>query len=513
MWILDRVRSPASDRVLAAASGVVAAAVVLGVGQFVAAFLDRAAGPLLAVGSAVVDHTPAPVREFAIDTFGTGDKTALIIGMCLVIAVLAAVAGLLERPRRPWGSVLFVAFGIGGVVAATTRAGAGVAWFLPTVLGVAAGVAVLRTAVSRLTTPRPPRLPGARSDRRAVLLALTGAGAGAVLAGVVGTVLDHLLNDVGRDRSGFRVPRATRSLDPPSAGGDAPAGFITPPSEFYRIDTALRPPQVIAERWSLRIHGMVDREIRVDMAMLRTMPAVEKTVTLTCVSNEVGGDLIGNARWVGYPLRDLLAMAGPSSEADMVLSRSEDGFTAGTPLQALTDDRGALLAVGMDGRPLPVEHGYPARMVVPGLYGYVSATKWVVSLEVTRFDRATAYWTERGWAEKGPIKTGSRIDVPRSGDTVGRGRVTVAGVAWAQGRGINAVQIRVDDGPWQAATVLAPDMLDAWRLWRWTWDASPGDHTVTVRAFDGDGRQQSAIVAPPVPDGASGLHSVDVTVT
>ncbi|MGZ8179377.1 molybdopterin-dependent oxidoreductase [Williamsia sp. SKLECPSW1] len=507
------MRSPAPERALAATTGVVAAAVVLGVGQFVAAFLDRSAGPLLAVGSAVVDNTPAPVREFAIDTFGTGDKTALIVGMCIVIALLAAVAGLVERPRRPWGSIAFVVFGILGVVAATTRADSGIAWFLPTVVGVAAGIAVLRAGTGRLTSPRTPTAAGTRTDRRTVLVGLTGAGAGAVLAGVVGTVLDHLLNDVGRDRSGFQVPRATASLDPPSASGDAPAGFITPPADFYRIDTALRPPQVTAESWSLRIHGMVAREVVVDMAALREMPAVEKTVTLTCVSNEVGGDLIGNARWTGYRLRDLLAMAGPSSDADMVLSTSTDGFTAGTPLQALTDDRGALLAVGMDGQPLPIEHGYPARMVVPGLYGYVSATKWVVSLEVTRFDRATAYWTERGWAEKGPIKIGSRIDVPSSGDRVGRGRVQVAGVAWAQGRGINAVQVRVDDGAWQAATVLAPDMLDAWRLWRWTWDATPGDHTLTVRAFDGDGRQQSAIVAPPIPDGASGLHSVSVTVT
>ncbi|MFD0927350.1 molybdopterin-dependent oxidoreductase [Williamsia deligens] len=505
--------SPAPQRALSALSGVVAAGVALGVGQFVAAFLDRAAGPLLAVGSATIDATPTPVREFAIDTFGTGDKTALIVGTCIVIAVIAAVAGSVERPRRPWGSVVFVAFGVLGVVAATTRAGAGVAWFLPTVVGVAAGIVVLRISVRRLADPTGPSVPGGATNRRTVLLGLSGAGIGAVVAGVVGSVLDHMLNDVGRDRSGFTVPRATASLDPPSADGDDPAGFITRPADFYRIDTALRPPQVTAEGWSLRIHGMVDREVRIDMDRLRSMPAVEKTVTLTCVSNEVGGDLIGTARWTGYRLRDLIAMAGPSSDADMVLSTSADGFTAGTPIEALTDDRGSLLAVGMDGAPLPVEHGYPARMVVPGLYGYVSATKWVVSLEVTRFDRATAYWTDRGWAEKGPIKTSSRTDVPRDGATVGRGRVQVAGVAWAQGRGIDRVQVRVDDGAWNTATVLAPDMLDAWRLWRWTWDAPPGAHTLTVRAFDGDGRQQSAVPAPPIPDGASGLHTISVTVT
>lgn len=513
MWILGPVSSPAADRAPAAATGIVAAGVVLGVGQLLAAFVDRAAGPLPAVGSAVIDGVPTSVREFAIDTFGTADKTALIVGIGIVIALLAAIAGLIERPRRPVGSLLFVVFGALGVLAAVTRAGASAAWSLPTVVGVAAGIVVLRAGTTRLASPRPPRLPGARSDRRTVLLGLIGTGVGAAVAGALGQVLDHVLHDVARDRSRFRVPRATASLDPSPGTGALPSGFLTPTSDFYRIDTALRPPQVVAESWSLRIHGMVEREIRLDMPALAAMDAVEKTVTLTCVSNEVGGDLIGNARWIGYRVRDLLAMARPSPDADMVLSTSTDGFTAGTPLEALTDDRGALLAVGMDGAPLPVEHGYPARLVVPGLYGYVSATKWVVSLEVTRFDRATAYWTDRGWAEKGPIKTSSRIDVPRSGDTVGRGQTAVAGVAWAQGRGVNAVQVRVDDGPWRPAELLAPDFVDTWRLWRFTWDATPGTHRLTVRAFDGDGRQQSAIVAPPVPDGASGLHTVDVTVT
>ena len=188
--------------------------------------------------------------------------------------------------------------------------------------------------------------------------------------------------------------------------------------------------------WQLKIHGMVDREITYRFEDLERFEAVEKVVTLTCVSNPVGGDLISNASWTGYRVRDLLADAGIHPDADMVLSTSIDGFTAGTPVEALTDGRDALLAIGMNGQPLPTEHGYPARLVVPGLYGYVSATKWVVDLELTRFDRAEAYWTRLGWSPRGPIKTESRIDVPRSGQDVARGPVTFGGVAWAQHRGV-----------------------------------------------------------------------------
>jgi hypothetical protein len=240
---------------------------------------------------------------------------------------------------------------------------------------------------------------------------------------------------------------------------------------------------------------------------------VEALVTLTCVSNQVGGDLVGNATWTGWPVRELLARAGVLPEADMVLSRSADGWTAGTPLEVLTDDRDALVAVAMNGEPLPAEHGYPVRLVVPGLYGYVSATKWVTELKVTRFDADQGYWTPRGWSARGPIKTASRIDVPRAGDTLPAGEVTVAGVAWAQHRGVSAVEVRVDDGPWQRAELLAEPSVDAWRLWTWRWaDPEAGDHTLTVRATDADGEVQTDVVAAPAPDGASGWHSVAVEV-
>ena len=259
------------------------------------------------------------------------------------------------------------------------------------------------------------------------------------------------------------------------------------------------------------MHGLVEHEVTLTFAELLASDLVEAWVTLACVSNEVGGNLVGNAKWLGLPVREVLARAMPHPDADMVLSRSADGFTASTPIEALTDGRDALLAVGMNGDPLPVEHGFPVRLVVPGLYGYVSATKWVVDLEVTRFADATAYWTDRGWSDHGPVKTESRIEVPRSGPSVKAGRVVVAGTAWAQHRGIVGVEVRVDDGPWQAATLAADGGIDSWRQWALAWDATPGDHTLQCRAIDPDGPQTDA-VADVIPDGATGLHTVPVHV-
>jgi sulfite oxidase len=355
--------------------------------------------------------------------------------------------------------------------------------------------------------------PGTDSDRRRFLVRTFAIGGGAVLAGAGGLTVRRVSGDVGADRAAFAVPDASNSVTTQAPSISEVSSFITPNDDFYRIDTALVVPQVKSANWSLRIHGMVEREIRVDLDQLqRDHTPFDAVVTLTCVSNEVGGDLIGNARWTGYRLKDLLAAAGPSADADMVLSTSADGWTAGTPLTALTDGRDAMLAVGMNGEALPVEHGYPVRMVVPGLYGYVSATKWVVSLEVTRFDRAEAYWTTLGWAEKGPIKTSSRIDVPRSRASLTSGPITVGGVAWAQHRGVTGVQVQVDDGPWNEAELLEPNVIDAWRLWRWEWQATPGEHRLRVRAIDGEGRTQIEQAAPTVPDGATGLHSVKVQV-
>ncbi|WP_040633639.1 molybdopterin-dependent oxidoreductase [Mycolicibacterium phlei] len=504
-----------------AMAGVAAAAVALGVTQVLAAVTGPRADARTAVGSTVIDLTPGPVKEWAIQTFGTADKLVLGVLVVVVIAVLAALTAAFETRRVPIGSAAIVAGGIAGCAAVLSRAGATPIDVAPTVIGTACGVAVLRLLTSgRFTDADPVEADGVDRGRRLSLVTLGFLGAGA-LSGVAGVVLTRLTTSVSGDRTAFTLPPVDVAAPPVPASvqpkGVALPSFITPNADFYRIDTALAVPQLSRENWELRIHGMVDREVTYRFADLERFDVVEKLVTLTCVSNPVGGELIGNAEWTGYRVRDLLAQAGVHPDADMVLSKSVDGFTAGTPVEALTDDRDALLAVGMNGEPLPTEHGYPARLVVPGLYGYVSATKWVVDLEVTRFDRAEAYWTRLGWSPRGPIKTESRIDVPRSGQRVAPGPVTFGGVAWAQTRGVRAVEVRIDgpdgEGDWQQADLGTAYSNDTWRLWSFPWRASePGLYTITVRATDNTGQTQTADTANPIPDGATGWHSVTFSV-
>lgn len=366
---------------------------------------------------------------------------------------------------------------------------------------------------------------GARDDgtvtpaawpRRRFLTVLGTAAAVAVAAGAAGRHLTDRLARAVEDRARFLIPRPARASAPVPAGTEVTVPgatpFLTSPAEFYRIDTALQVPRLRTADWQLRIHGMVEREVTLTWDDLAAFEPVERILTLTCVSNEVGGDLAGNARWIGYRMRDLLARAGVRADADMLLSTSADGFTCGTPVDAVLDGRDALLAVAMNGEPLPFEHGYPARQVVPGLYGYVSATKWVVDWELTRFDRAEAYWTQRGWAEQAPVRTASRIDVPAAFGRLESGPVVVAGTAWAQQRGIDRVEVRVDGGPWNDAELAEEYSLDTWRQWTWRWDATPGTHTLEVRATDGEGRVQDEQRRPPIPDGATGWHSRTVTV-
>jgi DMSO/TMAO reductase YedYZ molybdopterin-dependent catalytic subunit len=364
--------------------------------------------------------------------------------------------------------------------------------------------------------PSPDTAPEPAVDRRRFL---TWAGGAAVIGGLAafgGYALQAGSRAVTAIRETISLPKPTATATvPPSAELDIEglSPVVTPNAQFYRIDTALAVPAVDPSTWSLRIHGMVDQEVTLTWDELLALPLEESVTTLTCVSNEVGGGLIGNAVWIGYPVRELLARAAPTADADMVLSRSVDGFTASTPLAVLEDDRNAILAVGMNGDPLPPEHGFPVRMVVPGLYGYVSATKWVVDLEVTRFDQAAAYWTDRGWSERGPIKISSRIDVPRSGQTLSEGPITVAGVAWHQHVGIESVDVQVDDGPWQPATLATAISIDTWVQWRFDWDAASGTHTLRVRATGADGEVQTSDVQGPVPNGSTGLdeRTVDVT--
>ncbi|RDH79471.1 oxidoreductase [Mycolicibacterium moriokaense] len=508
-------------------AGVAAAAIALGVTQLVAAFVGPQSDSRTAVGSAVIDMTPGPVKEWAITTFGTADKIALSVLVLAVIAVIAAVAGSMERRRIPIGSAAIVAAGVAGCAAVLSRGGRFPLDIVPTVIGTVCGVVVMRLLTSGRFTDGPAETEADTDEadvpdpgRRLSLLTLGLLTAGAV-SGVVGVVVSRARTSVAGDRQAFAVPEVDVAA-PPVPPTVQPKGvslpsFVTSNDDFYRIDTALTVPQLSRAEWSLRIHGMVDREVTYRFEDLDRFEAVQKLVTLTCVSNPVGGNLISNASWTGYRVRDLLADAGVHPDADMVLSKSSDGFTAGTPVEALTDGRDALLAVAMNGQPLPTQHGYPARLVVPGLYGYVSATKWVVDLELTRFDKAEAYWTRLGWSPRGPIKTESRIDVPRSGQDVARGPVTFGGVAWAQHRGIKAVEVRIDSpdkqGTWQQATLGDGYSDDTWRLWSFPWTAeASGSHTITVRATDNTGAVQTEQWADPVPDGATGWHSVDFAV-
>jgi DMSO/TMAO reductase YedYZ molybdopterin-dependent catalytic subunit len=493
-------------------NGLAAAAVAVGVAQLVAAPFGHSADALNAVGSAVIDLTPGRVKEWAIQTFGTADKLFLSITMLAVIVVLAVAAGRWETQRRPIGSALIALAGVAGCVAILSRPGGGLLDLIPTVVGTVCGIVVLRVLTTKGTAIQDDSAPD-----RARRLSLTAFGLLVIgaLGGVVGGILSRRLHSVAGERKATVVPNAV-TMAPPVPPDVQPKGvalpsFITSNADFYRIDTALVAPQVSRNEWRLRIHGMVDREITYRLDDLAAFEVVEKVVTLTCVSNPVGGDLISNAVWRGYRMRDLLARAGIQRDADMVLSTSVDGFTAGTPVEALTDARDSLLAIAMNGEPLPVEHGYPARLVVPGLYGYVSATKWVTDVELTRFDRAKAYWTRLGWSARAPIKTESRIDVPRSGQRVSVGPVTFGGVAWAQNRGVRAVEVRIDDGPWQQAELGANYSNDTWRLWSYRWTASAGSHTMSVRATDNTGAVQTSEQTSVMPDGATGWHTVVFT--
>lgn len=510
------VVAPSNERMIA---GVAAAAVSLGVAQVMGIPFGARADARSAIGSVAVDLTPGAIKEWAIQALGSQDKLFVAVVVVVAIATIAAIAGTLETRRRPYGSAAFAAAGVLGCIAVLSRQGATALDTIPTVAGTACGVATLRW-LSRRARPGPGD-PESKADdepdagrRRLVMLGLLGFG---VVSGVAGAVITRLVHSVAADRYAVALPRARASTPPIPAdvqpNGVALPSFVTASADFYRVDTALIVPQLSHGEWRLRIHGMVDHEATYSFDDLAHFDVVEMVTTLTCVSNPVGGKLISTGVWTGYRVADLLAAAGVHADADMVLSTSIDGFTAGTPVQALTDGRDALLAVGLNGQPLPIEHGYPARLVVPGLYGYVSATKWVVDMELTRFDRAQAYWTRQGWAPRVPIKTESRIDVPKGGQKVPMGPVVFGGVAWAQNRGVRAVEVRIDDGGWQPAQQGASYSNATWRLWSFPWQArSPGRHTITVRATDNTGAVQTADRVGPVPDGATGWHQVDFTV-
>lgn len=516
-------------------TGLVAAAAAITTGELVAAAID-VTSPLNAVGSEFIDATPAWLKNLAIDLFGTADKVALRVGMVIVIALLGLAAGALARRRPLVGPAAMVVFGVIGAVIATGRPGEGAAAAVPALVGAAVGSAVIWRLGALVRAADPPRdAPSepvrARSgfDRRRFVASTGGVVAGSVVAAAAARAVENGRIDEIRDAAPDTLPPlaelgaigdtdvvSTAPAVPPDATLSPITPYLTPNDDFYLIDTALSVPRIRLDRWQLRIGGRVDTPLGLTYDDLLARPQVERIITIACVSNEVGGDLIGNAVWQGVLLRDLLEEAGVQPGAEQVFGTSVDGWTCGFPVAAALDGRDAMVAIGMNGEPLPLQHGFPARVIVPGLYGYVSATKWVESLELTTWDEATGYWIPRGWAREAPIKTQSRIDVPRRGDEVSRGVVAVAGIAWAQQRGVTRVEVRVDDGEWREAR-LAPDLtIDSWRQWVYEWDTTglePGEHRLQVRATDATGETQTDEVARPDPDGATGWHTRTVTVT
>ena len=512
---------PAVTRGRAALSGLAAVAAGVAVVELIAGLVPAAPSLVIAVGDAVIDSVPGWLERAAIAALGTADKPVLLVSIVVVTAVLGAAFGLLARRSLVLAAAGFVAFtAIGTAAGLAGPRGSAVATVLAGLLGAGVSVAVLVVLLrlARPTRPAPDSGAGEPQDgpdRRRFLIAAGGTTALALVAGVGGWLLS------GRERlgelvAGIRLPVPVRPAPPVPAGADLEIPGLTPlfipNEEFYRIDTALRVPVVDPATWQLEVRGMVDRPFTLTYADLLDMDHIEADVTLACVSNEVGGDLVGNARWQGVPLRTLLDRAGVRPGATQLIGRSVDGFTAGFPTVTALDLEEAMVAVGMNGEPLPAEHGFPARLVVPGLYGYVSATKWLSAIELTDWDEQ-GYWIPRGWAREGPIKTQSRIDVPSSGASVPAGRTPVAGVAWAPTRGIEAVEVRIDDGPWQRAELAAPLDVDCWRQWVLPWDATPGRHVIAARATDGSGETQTDERTPVAPDGASGYPVIEVEVT
>jgi DMSO/TMAO reductase YedYZ molybdopterin-dependent catalytic subunit len=522
-------KSPFIERAAAGALlGALAAAVALAVGQVVAIFTGASSAPIYAVGAAAVNLTPAPLKEYAVAHFGERDKQFLIAAILAVLGVIALLAGIAALSRFLLGAALVALFGAVGVTAAVSQPESGPSWALPSALGSAAGIGALYVLVHLYQSWRSPGRaqaavqPGAdvtpsNHERRRFMTAAAGLAAGSAAVGFGAGAIASGRSSAAAARAAVRIPRPAfpAAAPPPGAHPNVPglSPFFTGNDEFYRVDTALVLPQVRPDAWTLRIHGMVDRPVELSFADLLRQRLHEHDMTVSCVSDPVGGPYVGNARWIGAALPELLHSAGVHRDADQLLARSVDGMTIGTPLASVLDGRNALIAVAMNGEPLPIAHGFPARMLVPGFYGYASACKWVTDLYVTTFAASTAYWVRRGYARVGTMKTQSRIDVPRPFARVSAGAVTVAGVAWATGRGIADVQVRVDQGPWQTARLAAQDGPDTWRQWTYAWQATPGGHTLQVRAADSTGAYQNAMRADPFPDGASGWESVLVTVS
>ncbi|HET9895844.1 MAG TPA: molybdopterin-dependent oxidoreductase [Streptosporangiaceae bacterium] len=534
-----------SMRARGALAGLLSGAVGVCAGFLIAGLTGPVGSPVVATAEAAIDLSPPAVKNFAIKEFGTHDKLVLQIGVLVVLALFAAFIGMQAQRKVDRGLIGIGVFCVVGLAAALSRPTSTPADALPTLIGsAAAGAAMVlltrasgggsaetaapaaRTAATRgsrsgtSTTGASTTRAGlsvSEPQRRQFMAMSAGTAGAAAVAYLGGRLLTESANVTLAEQS-MRLPKPAVPAPPLPAGSDfripGLSSFITPNSSFYRVDTAIVLPQIPPSSWHLRIHGMVRRELTLSFDDLIRRPLMEEYITLTCVSDPVEGPYIGNARWLGASLRSLLREAGIKSGADQLFCTSFDGFTSGTPVATAMDGRDAMLAVAMNGKPLPVAHGFPVRTVVPGLYGYVSACKWITDIEVTTYARNVSYWAQRGWTAQAPIKTESRIDVPGSGQgPIKAGRTPIAGVAWAQHKGIDAVEVRVDKGPWQQAKLAQVPGIDTWRQWMIFWDAKPGNHIIESRATDATGFTQTAVQEPPEPNGASGYPIIQVAVT
>lgn len=501
-----------------ALAGIVVGAFGLAMSDLSAALLHVRESPVVAVAEGFTALVPGAIAEWAIQNLGTSDKTILVTGILIVLAAVFALLGNLARRQWWWAVAGFgVLTGI-GVVAVVTKPASTATDLVPLLIGLIAWVAALAFSVQWL---RRWELVEASDDpahdpthtRRGFFLLTGGLAAMAAVGGVLGRVAGSSRRRAEESRRLLRLEGVTEPRPPAGVKVevDGLSPWQTPAEDFYLIDTAFIKPTIEPADWELRIHGMVEREITLTYADLVEREFTEDWITLNCVSNEVGGDLIGNAWWSGVRLAGILAEAGPVDGADAVLQTSDDGWTCGTPLAALTDERNAMLAVAMNGAPLPIEHGFPVRTIVPGLYGYVSATKWVVDMEVTRFEDIEAFWTSKGWGELGPVKMSSRIEVPGDGDDVAAGTVVIAGTAWFQHTGIAGVEVSLDGGAWTPATIAETPNVDTWVQWRAEVEADAGEHRVRVRAVATDGEVQTGVEQGVLPDGATGWDSIDFT--
>jgi DMSO/TMAO reductase YedYZ molybdopterin-dependent catalytic subunit len=548
------------------ALGLISTFAGLAAAELITGFFRGASSPVLPVGQEVIDIVPPEVKDWAIDWFGTADKAVLILGTVLSLAVIGSIVGnLAVKGQRAAAYSVTAVVGLIGVYAVAMRPAPSFTKMLPPIVGTIVSIAVIWWLAPRNHQAAPVQAgPTARSSaadpdgiepapvmasvggisdvpRRRFLQGATAVGSLSVLVGGIGRVLRGRF-DVDGERATLDLPDPVDTIPqvqntvPPTTlaetsstiaeevaeqaieqfsgndfGLEGLTPYIVPNSNFYRIDTALSVPQVPRDSWKLRIHGMVDNELELTFADVLDRPMIERDITLSCVSNRIGGDLVGNATWQGIRMKELLEEAGVQPGATQVVSRSIDGWNCGSPTSIIMDGRDAMLAIAMNGEPLPAEHGYPVRLVVPGLYGYVSATKWVTEIELTRWEDFDGYWIPRGWSKEGPVKTMARIDRPGNGrklDIDDDGAVTVAGLAWAVHRGVSKVEVRIDDGDWHECELAGVPSDDTWRQWRYRWaDHAPGTYQLTARAYDGDGVPQPIGPKNVDPDGAEGYHS------